>query len=304
MHDRDIEDKEKERELASHDGGRPVEEVGPTQADPGAPRCETKAAVGGAPHDSHFMVGDEVHEGFPVEPLRPYIAEDGLPSFDFPTPEQTEAIPFAYETVVCVEDDREYVEVFVEELEDRGWRLEGGRLNAEIAQMASPPGASRGSVQGPDVPLSVRSRYGLEGEERERRTFEPAEVEHLWGTHLAKLTTTSGSVRFLPLRMRRERCEHYRRQVFSNDEVPDPQEFGHKIVFRNCAARRSNGGAYLSLRDEGVYSCDYRSPRDEASVAAQDKIDAEKLRDRPHLRRLPLFGLPGDEIHLTDADNN
>ena len=282
-----------EEELVEHDGSRPVEEVGPDQADPGAVRCETDANAGEGPQDAQFMPDDELHESFPVEPIRGYIASDGLPSFAMPNPEQSEAIPFAYETVVCVEDDREYVELFSEELAGRGWIPSMENRCVASLHESKPPGVAN------VIKLMLRHRYDESGAENSRATFAPEEVEHLWGTHLVKHEDGS----WIPLRMKRERCEHYRRQVFSNDEVPDPEAFGHKIVFRNCAARRSNGGAYLSLRDEGVYSCDYRTPRDEPSIAAQDKIDSAKLRDRPHLRRLPLFGLPGEEIHLKEAGN-
>ncbi len=133
-----------EEELAEHDGARPVEEVGPDQADPGLVRCETKPKDGEGPDDASFSPADEVHESFPVEPLTAFIAADGLPSFSMPTPEQTEAIPFAYETVVCVEDDREYVELFSEELAGRGWT---GGNSFEAAQgiastSGNPPGVA------------------------------------------------------------------------------------------------------------------------------------------------------------------
>ena len=270
---------------ATFDGTRPDEEVGPQAADPQPERCEAGATRDDGVEDSEFKTADEVHEAFPIEPIKTFMGPDGMPSFDDADPGQTEAIPFAYETVVCVEDDREYVEVFVEELRARGWS--DGKTNGVV-----PPGLS-----GHDVVLMSRSRYDHQGLDRSRRIYKPEEVEHRWGVFLVDMGDQN---QWLPVRMRRERCKHYRRQVFSNDEVPDPKAFGHRIVFRNCMARRSNGGAYLSLRDEGVYACDYREPYDEQSVSRQDAIDAKKLRDRPHLIRLPLFGLPGEEVHLED----
>jgi hypothetical protein len=268
---------------ATFDGTRPDEEVGPSGASAQAPRCETGASRNEGVEDSEFQKADEIHESFPVEPLTPFIAPDGLPSFNMPTPEETEAIPFTYETVVCVEDDREFVELFHEELEDRGWY---GDEN----------GWTSPASFGAEITLVVRSRHDDEGLDRERLVFKPQEAEHRWGVWLIDV----GAGRWTPVRMRRERCEHYRRQVFSNDDVPNPEEFGHQLVFRNCTARRSNGGAYLSLRDEGIYACDYRKPYDEPSCGRQDRIDSKKLREQPHKIRVPLFGLPGEDVHLED----
>ena len=277
---------ENERDLPEMDGTRPDEEVGPTEAESAPTGCETSALPGDGAEDSEFQGSDEVHESFPIEPIRAFIDVDGLPNFAMPTPEQTEAIPFAYETVICVEDDRAYVEVFEEEVVARGWQHRRDGLGV-------PPGTDH------LIEVELRSRFARDGVEHERRSYKPEDVHRLWDTDLIKMGESS----WLPVRMRRERCKFYKRQVFSNDEVPNPEEFGHKIVFRNCSARRSNGGAFLSLRDEGIYSCDYRLPFDAPSVGVQDKIDAKKLRDRPHTIRLPLFGLPGDDVHLEDTTN-
>ena len=93
------------------------------------------------------------------------------------------------------------------------------------------------------------------------------------------------------MRPLRERCKHYRRQVISNDDKPDPNEFGHQIIFRNCAARRSNGGAFMSLMGQGIYHCDYREPRDEISSAELDRQDRERLESRAHEERVPMFNI-------------
>ena len=271
---------------ATFDGTRPDEEVGPQAAAPQPERCEVGATRDDGVEDSEFQPADEVHEAFPIEPIKAFIGPDGLPSFDEPDIRETEAIPFAYETVVCVEDDREYVELFVEELRERGWSSgEDG---------VRPPGLG---VEN-EVLLMQRSRYDDEGLEQSRQVYKPEEVEHRWGVLLVGVVDSG---LWVPVRPRRERCKHYRRQVFSNDEIPDPRAFGHQIVFRNCLARRSNGGAFLSLRDEGIYACDYREPQDAPSIARQDAIDTKKLRDRPHQIRLPLFGMSGEEVHLEDV---
>jgi hypothetical protein len=265
----------KPEELASSDpkldGSRPDEEVGPHSGEAQPERCEFGPNAGDSVEDCEFLVADELAESFPIEPIRGFIAPDGLPTFEMSEPSATEAIPFTYETVVCVEDDREYVELFEDELSASAWAQDAIDAAAVVCQFDS------------------------DGNRETRRVFRPDEVEERWGHDFVEV---AGDL--VPVRMRRERCVHYKRQVFSNDEISDPNAFGHRIVFRNCQARRSNGGAYLSLRDEGIYSCDYRSPADAPSVTRQDDIDGAKLRDRPHQLRLPLFGMPGFDVHLED----
>lgn len=260
-------------------GGEPTEEVGPEQSEKGPRDVESSAPdLDGPAHDAVFETADELHEQFPIEDIATFIdPADGLPSMQTPgqSPDETQAVPFTYETVVCVEDDREYVEVFREE-----------HINKR------PP---------PVHNLSGRDRYDEFGVPYERLSFSPDEVEERWGEKVVQQgSSADGDPIFLPVRMRRERCEFYKRQVFSNDDQPNPDEFGHQIVFRNCTARRSNGGAYLSLRDEGIYACDHRSPRDEASISEQDRKDSIKLRTQPHKIRLPLFGMIGDAVHLDE----
>ena len=260
-------------------GGEPTEEVGPEQSEQGPRDVESSASdLDGPAHDAVFETADELHEQFPIEDIATFIdPADGLPSMQTPgqSPDETQAVPFTYETVVCVEDDREYVEVFYDE-----------------HIIKRPP---------PALELSGRGKYDEFGVPYERLSFSPDEVEERWGYKVVQQGSSAhGDPNFLPVRMRRERCEFYKRQVFSNDDQPNPDEFGHQIVFRNCTARRSNGGAYLSLRDEGIYACDHRSPRDEASIGEQDRKDSLKLRTEPHKIRLPLFGTIGDAVHVDE----
>jgi len=103
--------------------------------------------------------------------------------------------------------------------------------------------------------------------------------------------TNDGDLLFL-VRPIRERCRYYKRQVFSNDEEQDETKFGHRIIFRNCTMRKSVGGAFMSLRDEAVYACDYRSPAAPESVVRYlDEPDGRQLRSRAHLKMVALFGL-------------
>lgn len=217
--------------------------------------------------ESEFELADQLHEEFPIEQI-PIGTDptDGMPVPIMGDPRDALAVPFTYDTQLCIEDDRVYVELFQQELIERSnWD---------------------------NVPhLQRRSRYGSNGEENARTEYKPEEVEHLWGVHIVKKDDT-----YIPVRPTRERCKFYRRQVFSNDNQPDVTQPGHQLVFRVCAARKSNGGACMSLRDEGIYQCDFRDPPDERTAAVQDAKDRSKLVSRPDLLLLPLFNMAGDAV--------
>jgi hypothetical protein len=286
-----------ESELAENDGLRPDEDEGPDKSEASPRRCEFRqgertAGVG----ESSFGPDEELHESFPVEPIPTVLGADGMPAFIEPDPSDTQAIPFTWETQLCIGDDREYVEIFGQELPGRGWvpladdadEFDDGDLvdDDDRLMWLSP--------DGDPIAIDFLSRYSPDGTERVRRTFKPEEVEHLWGVALVRGAPGC----WLPVRPRREPCKHYCRQVFSNDSQKDPALPGHQIVFRVCKARRSNGGAYMSLSNEAVYACDFRDPHDEVSTGLQDKKDRHKLVNRPDLLKLPLFNMPGDAVQL------
>ena len=139
----------------------------------------------------------------------------------------------------------------------------------------------------------VRSKWKGGGGFREALTFRPDEVKTRFGTRIAKVPSrTQGSTTSIRARGPvREQCAHYKRQLFANDDQPDPNSAGHRIVFRNCTMRRSVGGAFMSIRDEAVYACDYRSPPSAASSRMLDELD-EKILENSRTRQLvPLFNL-------------
>lgn len=286
-----------ERDLAENDGLRPDEEEGPDKSEASPKRCEFRQGertdgVGG----SSFDPDEELHEAFPVEPIPTFIGSDGMPSFSEPDPSDTTAVPFTWETQLCIEDDREFVEIFGQELSGRGWVpvADDEDFEDDMIEEDDDEKLMWLSPEGDPVRIDFLSRYNADGTERTRRAFKPEEVEHLWGVSLVR----GAPGYWLPVRARRERCRHYCRQVFSNDSQPDPAKEGHQIVFRVCKARRSNGGAYMSLGNEGIYACDFREPYDETSSRLQDKKDRFKLVERPDLLRLPLFNMPGDAAQL------
>lgn len=258
----------------------PLEEVGPEECAPSPAACEFKAgSLDENPDASHPKFSEEVLESFAPEPdlMVPSLI-DGLPEAADADAANAYAPPFTFESVVCVEDDREWVEMF----------------EGEVLPSLS-YAAAEGSLH--------RVPYDSKGEPRVRLRFSPDRIVKRWGRDAVELTieeiTTAdlgerGSrpySKILFVQPRRPRCEYYKRQVFSNDGQPDPNEPGHKIVFRNCTIRRSVGGAFMSIRDEAVFACDYRSPPDPDSIVQHlDKSDAERLRGDAHLKRLPIYG--------------
>jgi hypothetical protein len=94
-------------------------------------------------------------------------------------------------------------------------------------------------------------------------------------------------IRVVPVR---RQCEHYQRMVTRAEDNPDVQ-----IIYRHCTARRSVGGAFMSLRDTSVLACTMRSPRDLPSEKKYlDDPEKERLRSKRHLEMAP-FPLAGAE---------
>lgn len=93
------------------------------------------------------------------------------------------------------------------------------------------------------------------------------------------------------MRPKRERCKFYMRQMFANDDQPDPNQPGHKIIFRNCTKRRSVGGAFMSVANEAVYGCDYREPFYRGQSTRIDAADETILRAAANRELVPLFNL-------------
>ena len=100
-----------------NEGGDPTEEVGPEECAPGAEECEFKAGSIDETANATFpKFMDEVADAYTPEPGKLVLSpEDGLP---IPADESSEVLsapPFTIDHVVCVEDDREYVEMFNDE---------------------------------------------------------------------------------------------------------------------------------------------------------------------------------------------
>jgi hypothetical protein len=276
----------------------PTEDVGPEECAPSPQQCEVKPAHD-APEDCEFNIQSEVQDAYaPEDSLMIASPVDGLP---IPAQERS-SLQLALDPEfnyahVCIADEREYVELFREEVEDR--KID--TFNSE--------------------PILTRGVFMSNGADRQRLRFPKERVQRRWGLTFVALTADeyqkltapepddgdeilegymSPDVRgrryadetvYMAVRPRRERCEYYKRQLFNTDGI-SPHELGGKTRFDNCThpARRSLGGAAMSLRGQCVYACDYRSPPDPESTALElDERDRKRL--QTPLEMVPLFGL-------------
>lgn len=299
----------------------PQEEAGAERCDAEIKKCEHAPGVlDGQAQECEFTIMDELHEQLRVDPMPVMIDPiDGLPHPV--TKDNHPAPPFTYDTVNCVEDDRVYVELFADELAGKGWfpndpdvgtHLRDIHYREEVEYRDVPatddawetaPSAIRfvESYSGRAFTFLVRCRFDPDGRERRREQFEPKEVESRHGMFVVIPEGEEQAVG-VPVRPIRERCRNYKRMCMANDDQPDPTAFMHFIVFRNCMARRSVGGAFLGLRDEAVYGCDHRDPPDTVTVNKHlDGPDRRKLVNRPDLELVPLFGLDGDTMRRQEG---
>ena len=256
----------------------PLAEADGFDCDVPADECEVGVTErDGKADDAEASLREEIFETY--QPITSILVESPVDGMPVPADERHDlaaAHPFTRETVVCVEDDTVFVELFDDEVEARGWER-------KAAQRFTPVEARESTLF-----ANVLSRYhGSTGAERERRQFEPSRVEWKFGVAIVREDDF-----YVAVRMRRERCKHFLRQVMANDDVPNPKDHGHMIRFYNCAARRSVGGAYMSLRDEAVYACDYRNPVDPATTEKYlESFDRLRLNGKRHLELVKPFRL-------------
>lgn len=277
------------------DGDCPDAEAGPESCEATADEVETAPEPGQEVHEAEYPPAAEIDEAFPVESLRTVLAQDGLPDHSAEDPTAGEAPPLTYDTMACVADDRQYVEMFEEEIMARYPQAVGQRESDRSLHLVKKYRLPDRDWSGMSVwhrsdvvSIFMRSAYGRAGHALDRLVYDPRDVIERFGLSLVRLNDG-----FVLVRPKREACIHYKRQRF-----PVTGDPSRKIVFRNCIhpARRSIGGAALSLRDENVLGCDYREPYDRAVNAEMDARDGATLREEPHRTRLPLFGTVGDVV--------
>lgn len=256
--------------------------------------------------------------------------EDGLPIPADESPQLALAPAFSIDNMVCIEDARTFVEVFDEDLRDE--EAEGlARLTARPRQFAAVLGAAVGvslaafaaaflaeSLVSAVLAMLVllwgfyraqatrgtgngtRSAYDAVGHRCQPAQYTPAMVKTRFGVRYVR-TGVDGKI--VVVRPKREACEHYRRQLFANDEVLDPEAPGGKVLFRNCMKRRSIGGAFMSLRDEAVFACEYREPRSPEHDKKLDTLDEKILKKSDERTMVPLFNISKkpDKKAIADA---
>ena len=119
---------------------------------------------------------------------------------------------------------------------------------------------------------------------RIRQSFEPEQVEQMpngyWyvdAEHIKaglideKLRAKGKLIAVEPIR---PRCQHYVEQSTSFELN------AHALVhLRLCSGRRSNGGAFMSVRDTGIYACSMRSPRDLGSEKRLQEFNEKKIEE-------------------------
>jgi len=273
-----------------NEGAEPTEEVGPDECD--ATPIGTQLAPGerdAPPEECQFSPMEELQEQFELAPI-PLILDPGdglVRPVDAPV---NFAPAFAEDNVVCLADERQYVELFHEELLGRGWSYDPLALDYVLEARHVHLGTTEDGI---GFYMFVRKGFHPSGAPVDRRTFQPSVVKELWGQKF--VCSDNGAI--VPVRCRRERCKYYARQVYANDDEPDPKAHGHRVYFANCTMRRSVGGAFLSLRDQAIYACDYRDPPDMKTVEEHlDSFDRRRVADRPDKTMVPLFGLAGEEV--------
>lgn len=70
-------------------------------------------------------------------------------------------------------------------------------------------------------------------------------------------------------------CRHYVRQLGQAGDNPEL-----KMIYRLCSARRTTEGAFMSVRDTGIWACSMREPRDlESEKRHLDLFDERKIRE-------------------------
>jgi hypothetical protein len=281
-----------------------AEDVGPEGCSPTAEQVETPAIVvdKNAPEDCEFDVRREIEEQYSPEGgvMVPHPV-DGMP---VPSDELGGTkLPldphFSYEHV-CVEDDREWLECFVEEIESTLLC----RNDPELMIVSRSRYKAKGTERAPLRFMRARAqdRWGstfVELTRDELNTIDAADVRPSWAAEalqeMGVVTAAALAARrrtvLLPVRPVRPKCIHFKRQLFNTDGL-DPDEPGGKTRYDNCThpCRRSIGGASMSLRGQIVFACDYRSPAHAESVEQHlDDKDRERLGALHEL--VPLFNM-------------
>lgn len=205
---------------------------------------------------------DELAEAYePVQDDWVVSEQDGLPTPLNNSASLETAIPFTRDCV-CTSDDSKWVSLYSDELPSVVW-------------------AKKFEIFGP---VSVLEQYTFDGTEQARIVFDRSDVKYAWGMPYCVEDGICYMVR--PIR---PQCVHYRRQCWANDEQKNAETFGHLVFTRSCMARRSVGGAFLSVSNECAYACEFRDPPDPASIEKWIESRDRKRLDGGPPEMVPLF---------------
>lgn len=200
---------------------------------------------------------------------------DGMPRPDDTGPMPPAPAPLSPETLVCLEDESEWLEV---------WREDATRFLDGL-----PARKSRSFL---------RSQYDEEGKELERRRYRgDAKIEKRWGNRV--VVDNGVDVYVQP---KRHRCEHLCAFISPVTDV-DVQGKAAEPIFMFCDKFRTVGGAKMSLFDETVTACTERYPSDPVSLSkVKARIDAKIEAGRNRVS-LPIFKQTNDGVPVSDWES-
>lgn len=239
--------------------------------------------------DAPYSHDDELFDAFGDGSHAPIITDprDGLPrpADDFVAP----APKLSKSTLVCLEDESEWIEVFQEDARGKNVLLE----------MIMTP-----SDQARELLRNRRSRYDENGIERNPRVFKPDQVSKKFGISVVK--SLKEDVVVAP---KRPRCEHLVRQLTIATDI-DAGGLEVRPMFTYCKAFKSVSGAFLSLMDQAVCACEMRKPRDlvtekmivsriKRKIEEGEKREAVPAMKGPVLKDNPFEGEEKFDIHIS-----
>ena len=236
--------------------------------------------------EEDFSPFDEVDEDFKPGPMHLELGSDGLPrQIDQTTESDIPAL--SKETLVCMGDYSKFV-----------IRNRWGSIIAEFEPMdvdRSPTGWWRvkTSLALERAKLALqRERKASKGNGKEE---DPNSDDYLLGalaSQFVRMRHEDGygvqappySDEWFTVEPLRPPCVHYVRQ-----KVSLPENALHKMYARLCAARRTTEGAFMSVRDQGIWACDMREPRDTTTELQLEEFDAKKIQEGAQRTHLNVF---------------
>jgi hypothetical protein len=199
-------------------------------------------------------VDDSLYEPFEPGQMKFSIDQDGLAGVQLPQGDVPVAPPLTPDTLVCMADTSSFVirnewgEVLVtfnpdevKRAADGRWYVTGKQLRELFEAWGEAPNAAALWLR-----LELPSRTRPENLRDEDR------------------------VEVFP---RRPQCKNYARQMTDLQDNSDVT-----MVERLCTVRRDASGTQFGLRDQQLFACELRSPRDPVSEALLDTFDDGKVK--------------------------